>query len=363
MKLLFITNGINGSGGLERVLSIRTNELIERYQYQIAILVLNDAHYKPFYLFNNSIIFISIKINRKLFHYFLQYYHGVQNTIREFKPDIISVCDDGLKGLLFPIIFGKTIPIIYERHVSKQVLHYRNNNLIITFILNNLMNWSAKKFDAFVILTPGNQSEWKKVKTIIIPNPLPFKSINSQGENNRAISVGKQSQQKAYDRLISIWEIVKLHNPEFQVDVYGKLNPKLGLEKLVSEKGLKSLVNFYPPVKNIVEKYTQADFYVLTSQFEGFGMVLIEAMACGLPCISFDVPHGPADIITDSVDGFLIPDGDIQTFAEKVIFLIENPEIRRKMGLKAKENVNRFLPDRIIPLWHQLYQNLKINEK
>ena len=361
IKLLYITNGINGSGGLERVLSIKASALADQQDYQVGILVLNDAHLNPFYKFSDKIQMMSVVAKGNPLRYFRQYRKGIKKAIAQFQPDVISVCDDGLKGLLFPILFGKKTPVIYERHVSQQVNLGKKQNALQTKFIKKLMLWAAKKFDTFVVLTKGNQEEWYGVKTKVIPNPLPFLPDKTATlENPKAIAVGKQSYQKGYERLIKSWAKIRNKHAGWQVAIFGKLDPNLQLEKQVENTGLHGVVHFYKPVKNIEKQYLEASFYVLPSRYEGFGMVLIEAMACGLPCIAFDVPHGPADIITDGLDGFLIPDGDVQAFADKIIFLIENPEIRQKMGAAARENVQRYLPENIISQWVQLFHKLLV---
>ncbi|HIE46079.1 MAG TPA: hypothetical protein EYP87_07955 [Flavobacteriaceae bacterium] len=103
-KLLYITNGINGSGGLERVLSIKASLLATNFNYQVHILVLNNAHKEPFYEFSDKIKFHSINVNGNPIFYFLQYKKGIKNILKKIQPNIISVCDDGLKGMLFPML-------------------------------------------------------------------------------------------------------------------------------------------------------------------------------------------------------------------------------------------------------------------
>ena len=96
----------------------------------------------------------------------------------------------------------------------------------------------------------------------------------------------------------------------------------------------------------------------MSSRFEGFGMVLLEAMACGIPCIAFNCPYGPSDIINDNTDGFLVKHFDCDAMAEKICFLIENPNLRKKMGEQARNNVLRYNKDEVMKKWTSLFDKL-----
>lgn len=363
MKLLYITNGIAGSGGLERVLSVKASMLAEDYGYEVAILGLNSGNENPFFEFSTKIKFIQSPVSGNPIQYFLQYKKGIQKAVKEFQPDVISVCDDGLKGFFIPRIIAKKIPIIYERHVSKLIEVNENQGLVkekMTQIKFWLMNQLAKDFSRFVLLTNGNKNEWISNNTQIIPNPLPFVTgKNSDLQNKKVIAIGKQSYQKSYDRLLKIWSLLEVELSDWQLHIYGKENLSLGLENLTKELGIQNQVYFHPPEKKIEEKYLESSIFVLSSRYEGFGMVLIEAMECGLPCVSFDCPSGPADIISDGEDGFLVENGNLEQFAEKLKGLMNDFALRKEMGEKAKKSAKKYLPENIVKQWDELFQSLK----
>jgi len=362
MKLLYITNAVNGAGGLERVLSIKTSYLVEKLNYKVHILTLNNGHTNSFFDFNSAIVFHDIPVSGNPISYSKRYFSGIRNTIKKVNPHVIVVCDDGLKAFFLPTILGKDIPIVYERHVSKAIAIGKNFgiwNLLLAKLKMKLMDVLASSFTKFIVLTSENTNEWQLRNLQIIPNPLPFYPKESATLlNKKVIAVGKQSYQKGYDRLLQSWKKVHVENPDWQLEIYGKFDASEGLEVLAQSLQIENSVHFFEPQKNIIDNYLQSSIYVMSSRFEGFGMVLIEAMACGVPCVSFNCPFGPSDIITHEVDGFLVDNGDIKTLAEKLNLLIEDNELRLKMGQRAKENVKRFLPENIMQQWDELFKSV-----
>lgn len=363
IKLLYITNGIDGSGGLERVLSVKASYLAEHYDYEISILCLNDHHKNPFYDFSSRIRTVSIDVAGNPFSYFSNYIKGIKDTIKSINPDIISVCDDGLKGFLIPQFVGNKIPIIYERHASVQLNFKKENSSILSALQNktqlSLMRSAATKFDRFVVLTSGNLKEWKTGNLQVIPNPLSFYPQKlAQNNAKNVIVVGSHSYNKGYDLLLKSWLKIRTSFPEWKLLIFGKKDSQETYINLAEEMGLSDSIKFYDPVQDIEQAYKNASILALPSRSEGFGMVLIEAMACGLPCVSYNCPHGPGDIITDGLNGFLVENENPEEFAKKIMDLMRKPELRQKMGQKARLDVLRYSPENIALKWNDLFKEL-----
>jgi glycosyltransferase involved in cell wall biosynthesis len=363
MHLLYVTNGISGSGGLERVLSLKTNYLINKLNYKISILGFDEPNKPCFFEFNKAIRIQKINFNRSFPLNIFSYIFGIREFVSSAKPDIIIVCDDGFKAFFLPFVIGFKKPIVYERHVSKQIEFFQIQTLINRVSVHCkwvLMNFFARFFTKFILLTPNNLKEWTYLNNIeIIPNPLPFTSTKSSGLNNqKVIAVGRQNYQKGFDLLVNAWEIVHSNYPEWVLEVFGKKDLKLKLDELVLSKKLQNVIFFNEPNKNIENEYLNASIFVLSSRFEGFGMVLIEAMSFGVPCVSFDCPHGPGDIINHNINGLLVENGNVRELANSICELISDNERRKLLGSQAKIDVNKYNIDVIMTKWDTLFKSL-----
>lgn len=358
IKLLYITNGISKSGGLERVLSIKASYLADHKDYEVHIITLNEETTNRFYHFSPRIIFHNITVKRSKVHYLPSYIKGIKRKVSEIDPDIISVCDDGLKGFFLPQILRKPKrPVIYERHASIDLEISQGG--IPAKIKKHCMRLLSGRFDAFIVLTSGNAGEWSRGNIKVIPNPVSMSFAEEAVLTNKtAIAVGTHTHNKGYDLLINAWEeIVKAH-PDWKLYIYGRKDKNGTYEKLTREKKLEKNILFFDPVQNIEEAYLNSSLLVLSSRSEGFGMVLIEAMACGVPCVSFNCPSGPADIIQNEKDGFIVENGNVKQLIEKINYLMDNEAVRKSMGKEAKKNAKKYQPANIIEIWDNLFTNL-----
>ena len=253
--------------------------------------------------------------------------------------------------------------MIYERHVSRNISVKDDNPSFIKKIksklLFTLMAWGGSKYDAFVVLTQGNLKEWNLKNLRVIPNPLSI--IPTEGPSDREqiiIAVGKHSFQKGYDLLIDAWRRIAPKYPNWSLEIYGTKHSNFSIEPMVEKLNLQSSVHLFDPTKEIEGKFKKASIHVLSSRFEGFGMVITEAMACGIPSVSFDCPHGPSDIITDNHNGLLVQNGDTVALALALEKLMGNDGMRKKMGKNAKESVNRYRIENIAGQWEALFNAL-----
>jgi glycosyltransferase involved in cell wall biosynthesis len=217
-----------------------------------------------------------------------------------------------------------------------------------------------KKLDRFVVLTEYDRQAWQDIPRVdVIPNPLPFyPGINDKPRRKRVIAVGRYFDEKGYDMLLRAWAIVEKECKEWELDIYGDGN-KTYYEKLSSSLGLdKRRFRLNGSVSNVQDEYLDSSVFVCTSRFEGFGMGIIEAMACGLPVVAFDCLWGPRSIISNGEDGVLVENGNVEKFAEAILSLINNPEKLLMMSNNAHKNVWRFNIEGIALKWKKLFDEV-----
>jgi glycosyltransferase involved in cell wall biosynthesis len=358
MKILYITPKISGEGGLVRVISIKANSLSKIFGHEIHILTQNENH-SLFYEFNRDIGLHNMVLEGKGLKLLFSYRNELKKQISGINPDLIVVCD-GLKGFFIPWILPFKIPIIFEVHGSI----FNSENEIKSNLVNKIKQYigiafkkiAAGNFAKIILLSEESAKEWSLKNSKIIPNPLWFNTIASPDlDQKRAITVARHSYEKGIDRLLLIWQKVILIHPEWTLDIYGESEANLRYQEMAKELNIESKVNFFKPVENIIEKYQNASFCLMASRFEGFPMVLLEAMSCGLPCIAFDCPCGPRAIIFNDENGLLIENHNIDAFSESVVQLINDDSKMKRLGENAVLSVQKYNLEDIMEQWNKLF--------
>ena len=357
MKILYVVPQTNSGDGISRVIAIKANYLIENYGYEIAIFTQNKGNEKLFFDFNKNIVFYDIQLNGTIFQFFNSFRNQLKRAINDIKPDRIIVCDNGLKAFLIPFFFNAKIPLILEIHSSLFIEEKNRKDTFLPILKSKLTclykQFGASQYNQVIVETQESIKEWKLKKGIVIPNPLWFSTDKkSDLSQKNVIAVGRHVYEKGFDRLLKIWKKVIVKYPDWNLTIYGKSNPDFDLVALAKKLNIENNITFHEPVKNIEEKYLEASIYLMTSRFEGFGMVLIEAMASGLPCIAYDCPCGPRGIIENNNNGFLIEDGNEKQFIQTLENLIENENLRIDMGNNAKLSVDKYQIESIMKQWN-----------
>ena len=369
-------------GGTERVLSIKINWLAS-HGYKV-ILVTYEQGCHPIILSlhpNVTIININTPIySLSKYPLFLRYFKYIRmkatfqsrlkDVVEEFHPDIvltIAGCMNVIKEIYKSCKHAKIIMESHETYhsVTKEYMYRENPVLRIAAKLYDNQNINIlNRLSRIVTLTQGDADEWRKhisTPIEIIPNPLthyPASITNSQRPYCRIIAAGRIENVKGFDKLIKAFAIIADKCPQWRVDIFGKGSKESCLQSLIAQYRLENRIAILPPTKDIYIEYQKSDFYVLSSQHEGLGMVLLEAMSCGIPCLSFDCDYGPREIIKNGVTGLLVENGNNVKLAEGILWMINHPYERIQMGEKARESVKRYQTDYIMLQWIELFNLL-----
>jgi glycosyltransferase involved in cell wall biosynthesis len=195
----------------------------------------------------------------------------------------------------------------------------------------------------------------------VIPNPVtlyPETIDDVQKEQGRIIFVGRLNHQKRIERLVSAFAKIAPRHPEWHVDIFGEGGDRDALLRQIAEARLEGRIVIHHPTKTIYDEYKRSQMLVLCSEHEARPLVLVEAMACGVPCVSMDCPYGPSEIIDHGKTGLLARNGDIDDLAEKMEWLIVHDEERATMGRNAREEARKYKQEVIISQWEKLYKEV-----
>ena len=380
MKLVYIFSSFAAKGGTERIFCDKMNWLAEVAGYEIVFVTYEQGNHPFAYPLSNKIRHVDLNtrffttgtmplLKRIRFKFTMPrlFKHRLRKLLDEIQPDVVVSTTYALP--LFREILSLPYRHVVESHVCYYQLLLQKKFTHISWldrkIARHLLEM-LKRCEKVVVLTHKDAACWKGYDNIeVIHNVVtnyPEKITDVADRPKRIIAVGRLHAQKGFDLLIQSWQLIAARHPDWQLVVYGHGGDLQKLQQQLEKAGLTSSMTFAGATDNIYKEYQDSAFYVMSSRYEGWGLVLVEAMSCGLPCVSFDCPYGPSDIIRDGEDGLLVENGNIQQLAEKMELLINNKELRERLGVRARLNAARFTSDNIMPQWTKLFETIVQND-
>lgn len=376
MKIVYCIHGTFNSGGMEKIITEKANYLSEN-GHKVYIVTTEQKGRKSFFWINNNIICHDLDINyenenntfliKKLSSFIRKqrlHKQRLSRFLKEIKADIVISTFGNEVNFLYKINDGskKILEIHFSKFFRKQ-LQRRNLWHIVDKYRSYIDNIKAKKYDKFVVLTNEDKGYWKGINNItVIPNFISLPEETSSLENKRAIAVGRLSYQKGYDRMIKAWSIVNKYHPEWKLDIFGNGEETNYINRIITEFDLNNSITLHPATTAIGNEYKKSSLFLLSSRYEGFGIVIIEAMSYGLAVITYDCKCGPKDIISGE-NGILVEEGDITSFADNIIKLIENHDKMKNMAKKARESACNYTKDVIMSKWINLFNEITSTSK
>lgn len=376
-RIVYCTPALYFAGGMERVLTMKANYFAEHFGYDITIILTDGADKPLFYPLSDKVKVVNLNIGfeelwtcsfvKKIVVYLKKQYlykKMLKNELMRIRPDItvsmlrreINFINDIKDG-------SKKIGEIHINRANFRNFDSKDDNFIKRFFakiwMNDLTN-KLKRLDRFVVLTEKDKEAWVELDNVcVIPNPLSFIPQNiSKLTEKRVIAVGRYCHEKGYDLLLKAWLIVQNSIADWRLEVFGE-GDRSQYEEIISSLNMdRHRCILHGRSSNIQDEFEKSSLAVCSSKFEGFGLVITEAMSCGLPVVSFDCPWGPRAIIHDGEDGLLVENGNVEKLADAIIWMIQHPEMRSKMATKAIENVQRFSIEKIAEKWRTLFDAL-----
>lgn len=377
MNIMYAVDTLAISGGTERIIIEKANYLAEVFGYSVTIICFSQQkNTNNFYILSTLVKQINLGFK---FHSQYNYQYpkrlwikytlyrrlkkALSTILQEVDPDILI----GISHSQADIVSSMDCRAkkIIESHTPKFAIKKNTNNgsLIgnICKDFYNRMYISAieKNADVIVTLTDKSKEEWTKAKRLeVIPNFSTMRvSKYSSCDNKQVIAIGRLCKEKGFDKLIDIWELANKKNEDWQLVIFGDGELKSEIAKKIKKKQLTN-IKIHDPITNISEQYANSSICVVTSHFESFCLVILEAMKHGVPCVAFDCPYGPGSIIEDQKNGFLVENDNIALFTDQLTTLMGNENLRHKFSRAAILRANDFETDKIMAKWKLLFEEL-----
>ena len=383
MNLLYCIPHLYNSGGMERVLTQKVNWLAAHTDYTITIVTTEPTPTgtpKCYFPLSEKVqvVELNIDFNADYTKPLLPKYCAHMRRMRAYKRALTEyIVQHGIELCISlggkEIAFLRHLPCrtIAEMHFAmdqrRQLIEANHKSLfwsLVGEVRTRQLVQAVKPLERLVVLTEADKAAWEKAgctNVTVIPNPCAINSRKSKVESRKTktvLAVGRLHEQKGFDLLLQAWEPIEKTYSDWSLRIVGEGPKRAELEAQIELQGLKRVV-LAGATNNVLDEYEAASIFVLSSRYEGLPLALIEAMWSGLPCIAFDCPQGPAELLAEN-RGWLVPDGDIAELTAQIAYALSHPEEALKRAQKAQSFAQTTYSEAaIMPQWVQLIESCK----
>lgn len=375
MKIIYCMASVHSPGGMERVLLNKVRYLWEQGGNELTIVTTDQGGRPPFYTFPSGVKLVDLDINYTddLNLPALQRIPSFLKRRRLHRKRLTAFLMAEKADIVVSLYPSESSFIPFIRDGSKKVLELHYNKFFrlqyarsgLLGLIDRFRTWEderiVRRFDRFVVLTQEDAGYWGALPNLqVIPNAaLPVPETRWSPYSRRVIAVGRLDYQKGFDRLVKAWALLPSDlRDSWHLEIFGQGEWEVRLQELIRKKGVKESARVNPPTKEIFREYAASSFLVMSSHYEGFPMVLLEAMACGLPGVCFTFPCGPKDVIEDGKNGLLVPEGDIPALAGAMERLMRDQALRERMSMAAREIIRTYSEEKVMQQWIQCFNSL-----
>ncbi|WPC32134.1 glycosyltransferase family 4 protein [Acinetobacter towneri] len=354
-NICFLVGNLNNPGGTERVATSIANQLLKE-NFNIFILSFYEG-LNPFFKLEDGVLIDNLYPNKKsFFNSFFNMVIKIRKYIIKNKIDTLIVVDSISCIFTVPALIGLKV-----NHICWEQFNYNVNLGVVYRKWGRIL--AAKYCNYIVTLTERDKVLWKKnigkekirAKIITIPNSNPYINLDNLSSYKRTktvLAVGRLTHQKGFDILLKAWAEFCKMNQDWSLNIIGNGEDEKNLKILANSLNISSRVVFIPATKDIDFYYKKSSIFCLSSRYEGFGMVILEAQAFGLPVVSFDCDCGPSDLITHEENGYLVPNNDEIALSKNLLKLVScSEENYSKLSKNSFLNAQKFNIDKLIGLW------------
>lgn len=375
MKLIYCIADVYNPGGMERVLLNKLRWWVRRGGIDLMVVTTDQEGRPPFYAFPPEVRMVDLGIGykrdkqrnpvAKILSYFrkrrLHRKRLTELLMRERADIVVSLYPS--ESSFIPKIKDGSKKVL-ELHFNKYFrLQYGRTGLLglADRFRTRQDARIVRRFDRFVVLTHEDAENWGPLSNLaVIPNAaLNIPSVQHVSGNQRVIAVGRLDYQKGFDRLLDAWALLPASlRDAWRLDIFGQGEWEAMLQEKCETLGIASTARINRPTHHIFEEYAASDFLVMSSHYEGFPMVMIEAMACGLPVVCFDFLCGPRDIIVPEENGLMVQEGDVAALAAAIQRVMEDPALLERMSQGAKKIVQTYSEEAVMAQWEACFKEL-----